>query len=83
MSEYKTPMTDTEADAARTPAMRRPGVELVRAGFARKLERDRADLLDVLSEMLGAAETDVLDDKSNVWRSLMLDAREIIAKAAT
>jgi hypothetical protein len=39
------------------------------------------DLLVVLCEMLGAAETDLLDDKSNVWRSAMNDARAAIAKA--
>jgi hypothetical protein len=39
------------------------------------------DLLAVLCEMLGAAETDLLDDKSNVWRSAMIDARAAIAKA--
>jgi hypothetical protein len=39
------------------------------------------DLLVVLCEMLGAAETDALDDKSNVWRSAMNDARAAIAKA--
>lgn len=39
------------------------------------------DLLAVLCEMLGAAETDLLDDKSNVWRSAMNDARTAIAKA--
>ena len=36
-------------------------------------ERDR--LREALAIMLGAAETDCLDDKSNVWRSAMLDAR--------
>jgi hypothetical protein len=39
------------------------------------------DLLAVLCEMLGAAETDLLDDKSNVWRSAMNDARAAITKA--
>lgn len=39
------------------------------------------DLLRVVSEMLGAAETDGMDEKSNVWRSLMIDARAAIAKA--
>jgi hypothetical protein len=39
------------------------------------------DLLAVLCEMLGAAETDLLDDKSNVWRSAMNDARQAITKA--
>jgi hypothetical protein len=40
-----------------------------------------SDLLAVLCEMLGAAETDLLDDKSNVWRSAMNDARQAIIKA--
>ena len=39
------------------------------------------DLLAVLCGMLGAAETDLLDDKSNVWRSAMNEARAAIAKA--
>ena len=39
------------------------------------------DLLAVVCEMLGAAETDLLDDKSNVWRSAMISARAAIAKA--
>ena len=38
------------------------------------------DLLAILCEMLGAAEIDLLDDKSNVWRSAMNDARAAIAK---
>lgn len=39
------------------------------------------DLLAVVCEMLGAAETDLLDDKSNVWRSAMISARAAINKA--
>ena len=39
------------------------------------------DLLAVICEMLGAAEIDLLDDKSNVWRSAMNNARAAIAKA--
>ena len=39
------------------------------------------DLLAVVCEMLGAAETDLLDDKSNVWRSAMISARAAISKA--
>lgn len=35
-------------------------------------------LLKCLCEMLGAAEVDALDDKSNVWRSLMLNAQTAI-----
>jgi hypothetical protein len=43
-----------------------------------KLQKQRTDLRQVLAEMLGAAETDCLDDKSNVWRSLMITARETL-----
>ena len=39
------------------------------------------DLLAVVCEMLGAAETDLLDETSNVWRSAMISARAAIAKA--
>jgi hypothetical protein len=39
------------------------------------------DLLEALCEMLGAAEIDCMDDKSNVWRGLMINARAAIAKA--
>ncbi len=38
-------------------------------------------VLAALSTMLGVAETDCLDDKSNVWRSAMINARAAIAKA--
>jgi hypothetical protein len=38
-------------------------------------------MLEALSEMLGAAEMDCMDDKSNVWRSLMLHASSAIAAA--
>ena len=38
------------------------------------------ELLQTLCQMLGAAEADCLDDKSNVWRSLMLNARAVIDK---
>lgn len=41
------------------------------------------ELLEALLHMLGAAETDCMDDKSNVWRSYMIDARAAIAKATT
>lgn len=36
------------------------------------------DLLKCLCEMLGAAEIDCMDDKSNVWRSLMLNAQAAV-----
>ena len=39
------------------------------------------DLLAVVCEMLGAAETDLLDETSNVWRSAMISARAAISKA--
>ena len=39
------------------------------------------DLLAVVCEMLGAAETDLLDEASNVWRSAMISARAAISKA--
>ena len=39
------------------------------------------ELLAALSAMLGAAELDALDDTSNVWRSLMLDAHAAIQRA--
>lgn len=53
---------------------------------AKKADRDliaaAPGLLAVVCEMLGAAETDLLDDKSNVWRSAMISARAEIAKAS-
>jgi hypothetical protein len=39
------------------------------------------DLLKTLCYMLGAAEADALDDRSNEWRSHMIDARAAIARA--
>lgn len=39
------------------------------------------ELLACLCEMLGAAEMDCMDDKSNVWRNLMSNAQVAIAKA--
>lgn len=39
------------------------------------------ELLACLCEMLGAAEMDCMDDKSNVWRNLMNNAQVAIAKA--
>lgn len=39
------------------------------------------ELLSALAAMLGAAEVDCVDDKSNVWRSAMIDAQAAIAKA--
>lgn len=41
------------------------------------IRRKPEEAMRILSEMLGAAEVDCLDDKSNVWRSLMIDARAI------
>jgi hypothetical protein len=39
------------------------------------------ELLACLCEMLGAAEMDCMDDKSNVWRNLMSNAQVAIEKA--
>jgi hypothetical protein len=39
------------------------------------------ELLAALSAMLGAAELDVLEDTSNAWRSLMLNAHAAIQRA--
>lgn len=38
-------------------------------------------LLEALAHLLGAAECDCMEHKSNVWRSYMIDARAAIAKA--
>ena len=38
------------------------------------------ELVVIVATMLGAAEIDCLDDKSNVWRSAMLDARAALKK---
>jgi len=35
-------------------------------------------LQQITAHMLGAAEVDRLDEKSNVWRSIMEDAREVL-----
>jgi hypothetical protein len=45
------------------------------------MEQNYKDMLAVVCEMLGAAETDLLDETSNVWRSAMNDARTAISKA--
>lgn len=37
-----------------------------------------SNLKAVLAYMLGVAETDCLDDKSNVWRSAMIQARDAL-----
>jgi hypothetical protein len=39
------------------------------------------EMLEALATLLGCAETDSMDDKSNVWRSAIIDARATIAKA--
>lgn len=39
-------------------------------------------LIATLSIMLGLAEIDALDEKSNEWRSAMIDAREALAAIA-
>jgi len=38
-------------------------------------------MIQVIAGMLGAAEADGMDDKSNVWRSLMISARQIVEDA--
>lgn len=38
-------------------------------------------LVEALATMLGCAETDCLDDKSNVWRSAMIDAGDALKEA--
>lgn len=40
-------------------------------------EREK-ELFCIVSQMLGYAETDRLDDKSNLWRSLMIRARSAL-----
>jgi len=45
------------------------------------MKDSHSEMLAVLCEMLGAAETDLLDETSNVWRSAMNDARTAISKA--
>lgn len=59
---------------------------MVSAPFNARLMADAPTLLAqrdalaaALATMLGAADTDCLDDKSNVWRSAMLDARAALA----
>jgi hypothetical protein len=44
------------------------------------MKDSHSEMLAVLCEMLGAAETDLLDETSNVWRSAMNDARTAINK---
>jgi hypothetical protein len=39
------------------------------------------ELLEALATLVGVAETDCLDDKSNVWRTAILNANAAIAKA--
>jgi len=40
------------------------------------------ELLKALAALSGLAELDCMDDKSNAWRSAMLDANEALEKAA-
>jgi hypothetical protein len=58
-----------------------PGIDDITLNHEAHLVAAAPDLLAALCEMLGAAETDLLDDKSNVWRSAMNDARNAIDKA--
>ena len=39
------------------------------------------EMLEALATLLGACEFDCMDDKSNVYRSAMIDARAAIARA--
>ena len=38
-------------------------------------------LLQILCEMLGVAQADCMDTKSNVWRNLMISAESVIEEA--
>ena len=46
-----------------------------------KLIAAAPDLLDALAVIVGIAELDCMDDRSNVWRTALIDARAAIAKA--
>ena len=58
-----------------------PGESLKSCERRARLIAAAPKLLAALAHMLGAAEADCMDDKSNVWRSYMLDARAALAKA--
>lgn len=58
-----------------------PGIDAETLEREAHLVAAAPDLLAVVCEMLGAAETDLLDETSNVWRSAMISARAAIAKA--
>ena len=45
-----------------------------------QLAAEAPAMLAALCDMLGAAEAEALDDKSNVWRSAMIEAAAIIAR---
>jgi hypothetical protein len=49
------------------------------ANFIMKACRSHDALIKACATMLGCAEIDCMDDKSNVWRSAMLDARDALA----
>lgn len=57
------------------------GAPFDRTAALLRLERENAELLAALSSLLGALEVDAMDDKSNVYRSMMIDARAAISKA--
>ena len=40
--------------------------------------KDEQELRAILARMLGMAELDLLDEKSNEWRSAMIDARSAL-----
>jgi hypothetical protein len=70
-SDYRVCMIDCESDTV-SESDHEANARLIVAA---------PDLLAVVCEMLGAAETDILDETSNVWRSAMISARAAIAKA--
>ena len=56
--------------------------EYVREGDARLIAA-APDILSNLIKLVGLAEFDCLDDKSNVWRSALIDSRLAIEKATS
>lgn len=49
--------------------------------YHQRLAAAAPDLLAALCELVGIAEFDLLDDKSNVWRSALINANAAIANA--
>lgn len=54
---------------------------LKRCQKAAALAAAAPDLLNALCTLMGALETDCMDDKSNTYRSAMINARTAIKKA--